>query len=223
MSLPVPVPLAQTSYFDAIFVGGGLVSWILLLLSAAVLAWVLILLFACRQHTLCPRELYNGLVDRLGDGDPGGARRFLDEEPSTLARMVEAGLAAQLDGEPPDRVEAAVEAAGADEHARWTWRIGYIALAAAVAPMLGLLGTVVGMIDAFNTLGLSERITQQSELGRAISKALITTHMGLVIAIPALVAHALLRHRLGLVMLQCATRAKVLMGLFRQSRAGRVN
>ncbi len=209
---------AQTSYFNYVLVQGGLVSWFLLALSVGVLAWALMQAFSLRRANLCPPGLYNRLVDPLGDAQPSAARRLCADDPSPLARMVDAGVASLDRGDPPDRVDDQVAQAGAEAWSRWNWRLGYLAVAAAVAPMLGLLGTVVGMIDAFQALGVSQQMTQQSALGSAIGKALITTWMGLVIAIPTLVAHAVLRHRLGLIMLEASNRANALLALLADAR-----
>lgn len=213
--------LAQVDYFNYIFRQGGMVSYVLLVLSLATLTWALMLAMACRRQTLCPPPLYRQLVDYLGDGDRPAASRVVAEDPSLLARMVEAGLEADSAGDPAERVDAAATRAGADQYARWSFRIGYLAVAASIAPMLGLLGTVVGMIEAFASLGLGTRVTQQGELAAAISKALITTWEGLLIAIPTLVGYAILRHRLGVVMLEAASRASALLDLWRQSRGQR--
>lgn len=213
----MPTLIAETNYFQYIFGQGGIVTWILLLLSVAVLAWSLMLAVACRRATLCPAALYNRLVDPLGDGDPAAARRVLDDDPSVLAALVSAGLSAERRNLPPDLVQQSIESAGAEQYSRWNWRLGYLAVAAAVAPMLGLLGTVIGMIEAFQTLDLARQVTQDGPLAGAIAKALITTWMGLVIAIPTLIAHAVLRHRLGLVMLESAARARALLDLFHEA------
>ncbi len=213
-----PHALAKTDYFNYIFFQGGLTSWMLVAMSVAVLAWVLIMLAGCRRQGLCPPALHNQLVELLGDGDAAGAARLLAQDGSVLGRMVEAGLEADAAGEPPDRVDAAVAKAGADQFTRWSYRLGYLTVGAAVAPMLGLLGTVIGMIEAFASLGIGEHVTQQSELASAIAKALITTYEGLVIAIPTLTVFALLRHRLGLIMLEASARTDALLRLWRQAR-----
>ena len=70
-----------------------------------------------------------------------------------------------------------------------------IAVTAATAPLLGLLGTVTGMIDIFRQI-TNFANPENSELARGISEALVTTKFGLVTAIPALIAHALLTRRL---------------------------
>jgi biopolymer transport protein ExbB len=214
----VPAHLADVDYFTYIFRDGGSVSYILIALSILTLTWAMMMVVSCRRQTLCPPVLYSQLVEHLGDGNGPAAEQTLARDPSLLARMLEAGLQADRIGEPPDRIDAAASKAGADQFARWSFRIGYLAVAASIAPMLGLFGTVIGMIEAFGTLGLGTRVTQQGELASAISKALITTWEGLLIAIPTLIVYAILRHRLGAVMLEAASRADALLGLWRQSK-----
>ncbi len=214
--------LADVDYFTYIFRDGGSVSYVLIALSIATLAWALMMAMACRRQTLCPPVLYRQLVDHLGDGNCAAADQLIAGDPSLLARMLEAALLADRAGETPDRTDAAASKAGADQFARWSFRIGYLAVAASIAPMLGLFGTVIGMIEAFGTLGLGTRVTQQGELASAISKALITTWEGLLIAIPTLIVYAILRHRLSTLMLEAASRVDALLGLWRQSRRSAV-
>ncbi|MCA9300862.1 MAG: MotA/TolQ/ExbB proton channel family protein, partial [Phycisphaerales bacterium] len=71
-----------------------------------------------------------------------------------------------------------------------------IGLIATVAPMLGLLGTVVGMVGAFETIGLTDGVTHADELAGSISTALITTVMGLIVAIPTTAVFTFLRNRI---------------------------
>jgi biopolymer transport protein ExbB len=67
---------------------------------------------------------------------------------------------------------------------------------AAVGPMLGLLGTVIGMIGAFNAIGSLQGAARSTELARFMSLALVNTAQGLVVAVPATVAFALFRQRI---------------------------
>lgn len=75
-------------------------------------------------------------------------------------------------------------------------RIGYQALIATVEPMLGLLGTVIGMIEAFDTLAALKGAANPAELADSIAKALVTTATGLIIAIPVLVMYMYLKNKM---------------------------
>ena len=100
--------------------------------------------------------------------------------------IVTAGLQQAPKGEPFAR--EAVEDAGRHETTRLTRYLPTLGTVAAVSPLLGLLGTVTGMIAVFKTIANSG-IGQAAELSNGISQALITTATGLLIAIPALVAY----------------------------------
>jgi biopolymer transport protein ExbB len=91
---------------------------------------------------------------------------------------------------------AAVEEAGADETSKLFRRTEVLATIAAIAPMLGLTGTVVGMIEAFMTIANQDGAAQAQDLAGGIGQALVTTLMGLAIAMPTMVACNYFRHKI---------------------------
>ena len=95
-----------------------------------------------------------------------------------LGRIISAGLSDGRLG--LDAVREGLEQQGVMEVTRMRERIGYIGLIASVAPMLGLLGTVTGMIASFRLLGEAQGAARPDELALGISQALVTTCMGLV-------------------------------------------
>ncbi len=92
--------------------------------------------------------------------------------------------------------KAALEEAGKEQVARLYRSTDGLGLIAAIAPMLGLFGTVVGMVGAFNTISSTEGFARPDELAGDISQALVTTLMGLVLAIPATAAFTYFRNRI---------------------------
>jgi len=91
---------------------------------------------------------------------------------------------------------AAIEEAGENETSKLFRRTEVLATIAAIAPMLGLTGTVVGMIEAFMTIANQEGAAQAQDLAEGIGQALVTTLMGLAIAIPTMVACNYFRHKI---------------------------
>jgi biopolymer transport protein ExbB len=98
-------------------------------------------------------------------------------------------------GKKPDILEEILYEIIIDWQARLEKGMPLIAITAAIAPLLGLLGTVTGMIDVFRQI-TNFANPENSELARGISEALVTTKFGLITAIPSLIAHALLSRRL---------------------------
>jgi len=92
-------------------------------------------------------------------------------------------------------VRESMRQAGVMELTRLRQRIGYLGFVGTIAPMLGLLGTVLGMISSFQVLGVDRSAADPGELALGISEALVTTTLGLIIAIPVLFFHGFLRNR----------------------------
>ena len=187
-------------YLDRI---GGPIAVVILLVSVILVGLVVEHAVVLRTAVLCPRELFVELEDLLRAGRVVRAMELLADDGSPLARVAEAGLAACGEGEAT--VETALSDAGNQATLRLHQKISYLNLIAAVSPMLGLLGTVLGMIGAFASFTEG---AGKEDLGPNISQALITTFLGLTVAIPALVAHTYFRNRVNLAMLSLADLAK---------------
>jgi len=112
---------------------------------------------------------------------------------SMLGRIVGAGVDQGTLG--LKAIRAAMQDQGQQETTALQQRIGYLQLIGAVAPMLGLLGTVIGMINSFQVLGLAKGAARPDQLAEGISQALVTTCMGLTVAIPVLFFHNYFRNR----------------------------
>lgn len=170
------------SYFER----GGPVMWPLLLLSILGVAvalwrwWVL-----SRVNRTVPGFMKE-LRTRLVEGDIDGAIQVCERHPSPVSSMVKAGLLRY--GRPKDEIEKALEDASAHELAVLEKGLPILATIAMIAPLLGFLGTVTGMINSFEALA-SEGLNNPAAVAQGISEALITTAAGLIIAIPIQMAY----------------------------------
>ena len=106
---------------------------------------------------------------------------------------------------------------GDDESMALEHRLSYLSLISALAPMIGLAGTVWGMIASFRTIATSPTTPKPSELADGISTALFTTIEGLAVAIPAMIAFAVIKNRISRFMLEVGMVSEGLMGRFVQS------
>jgi biopolymer transport protein ExbB len=118
---------------------------------------------------------------------------FSQANDSMLSRIVRGALAQGKLG--IEAVRESMQESGTREVTRLQQRVGYIGLIASVAPMLGLLGTVTGMIRSFNVLGMQKGAARPDELAVGVSEALVTTCMGLVVAVPLMFFHNYFRDR----------------------------
>ena len=135
-------------------------------------------------------ELVSKTLRRLERGHREGARELAGKGRTPTQRVVLAGIEA-LD-EPEEEREAAMESALLAEAPRLERSLSLLGALAAVSPLLGLLGTVSGMITTFNTISATGMGNPKLMSG-GISEALITTELGLIVAIPLLLIHAWLR------------------------------
>ncbi len=140
-----------------------------------------------------PPGLGDDVRQLLSEGKLGPAQQRCRQEPSFLAFVLEAGVTEADVGWPA--VEKAMEDATADQSARLFRKIEYLSVIGNIAPMLGLLGTVVGMIFAFRELADSGGLPVAADLAEGIYLALVTTVEGLIVAIPSLAAFAIFRNR----------------------------
>lgn len=192
-AVPVQPP---DSFFEIVFSGGPLGILIMVVLIALSLLSVYLV---CEQFLRLrkPLILPEGLADEVRQAVVAGrlneAQEACRARPSVLAFVLLQGLGEVEGGWPA--IEKALEDALAEQSARLFRRIEYLSVLANLAPMLGLLGTVVGMVLCFQQVASTQGNAGAAQLAEGIYQALVTTVAGLIIAIPSLGAFALLRNR----------------------------
>lgn len=153
------------------------------------------------------------LAHLLARRDIHGALNLLAATPTVLSRSLHAALQKarpEIEDANKSKVEASlVESLDHEENSVGQW-INYLNVVATVAPMIGLLGTVSGMIGAFQTIGRGG-MGRPELLAGDIGEALITTATGLIIGIPAMIAYFILRNRLDNAMLATSQTASLLV------------
>jgi len=183
--------LADLRTLWELFLAGGPLMWPITAMSVVVLGFGIERMVALRRGRFVPRALSVRLREVAAGAplDPRELGALCTTHPSVLATVVAAAL--QRLGKPLPEIEQAVEAAENREAARLWANVRPIALAVTITPLLGLLGTVQGMILAFSTTAnLPAGANRAAELAGGIYLALITTFAGLCVAIPAaIIAH----------------------------------
>jgi len=183
---------ASVSFWE-ILQAGGLIGLCILALSIAGLALVIEHAWTIRRSVLLPSAVGEEVRALLGAGNLRGVAERLQEEGSVLGQVLRAGVNEVDLGWPA--AEKAMEEALAEHSARLYRKIEYLAVIGNLAPMLGLLGTVIGMILAFRRVAETQGAARAADLAQGIYLALVTTVEGLLVAIPALAAFAFFRNR----------------------------
>ncbi|MBN2719077.1 MAG: MotA/TolQ/ExbB proton channel family protein [Deltaproteobacteria bacterium] len=168
------------------------VLWLLLGLSVVSVAIMIERAVFYRRHTVNIDKIRNELSRLLNSGDFDGAARLLAEHDSLETNVVLFGLKNHRLG--PEAVEDLLAGATGKEQSRYDKRLNVLATVASNAPFIGLFGTVLGIIRAFNDLAgnMSEA---SSSVMAGIAEALIATAVGLLVAIPAVVAYNIFKSR----------------------------
>ncbi len=184
----------QETSFWGVVVGGGLVGmilWFALFGSGAFAAYFIVDGYILvRPKKVMPEPLIDGVKAALDEGDVMKAMELCENDPSSMAKMLQAGFAHIEDGF--EVIDEAISAAADLEIEQMMQRLNWISVCGSLAPMLGLLGTVQGMILTFATIAISG--VQIGPLSLTISQALYTTAGGLVIAIPSVTFFYVLRN-----------------------------
>ena len=172
---------------------GNLIIILLLMMSAVVMGFSIMLIFKFRENQVIPEETRDEIEQLLAEKKYREAVEFAEEEESYLGKVASAALSEAANGY--SAMERAVEEAGDAEAVKMLRPIEYLNVLGNIAPMIGLFGTVFGMIVAFQVLVDEGGAANPAELAGGISTALVTTFWGLVVAIPSLTAYSLIRNK----------------------------
>ena len=165
---------------------------VFLLLSFGLVALLVMCFLQIRKTVLMPPDLSQQFEQHLENKEYQQAFELAKGNDSYLGHVLAAGMG-KLQSGYPAAVEA-METTQGDEAMKLEHKISYVSLVGALAPMFGLLGTVDGMVAAFMKIAGADTAPKPSELAVGISQALVTTLIGLWLAIPAIACFALFKN-----------------------------
>jgi len=190
--------------------------WIYILVFLS-LSFILVALFimnllSARREYVCPQHLVDGFEAHLDEKQYQEAYELAKTDESFLGNVLSAGLA-KLSSSYGHAV-ASMQEVGAEENMKLEHRLSYLGLIGTISPMIGLFGTVHGMINSFWEIATGGGTPDANKLAEGISTALLTTLIGLAIAIPAIAAYNILRNRVQRLVLEVGITSENLMGRF---------
>jgi biopolymer transport protein ExbB len=197
---------------------GGVVGGVIFALSLTMVYLIVEHLLNIRRGALIPATLAESIHQKIGERDFNGAIQQCKGQPCFLANVLASGLSVIELGY--HDAEKSMEDTATEQSARLTRRTEYLHLIGTLAPMLGLLGTVWGMIQAFMEFE-SKANPAVSELAPGIYRALVTTMMGLTVAVPAFASFAIFRNRIDELVAEASLTAEHVFADFRRDQAKR--
>lgn len=191
---------------------------IFLVLSVTLVSLFVMNMLAARRETLCPQELIESFEEKLNQKQFQEAYDMARTDESVLGQVLSAGLAKISRGY--NKAIEGMQEVGEEESMKLEHRLSYMALIGNLSPMIGLFGTVQGMIASFRVIATSPTTPKPSELAEGISTALFTTLVGLAVAIPAIAAYNILRNRVARLLLEVGVQSENLMSRFEDIQPG---
>ncbi len=182
------------SFLAWVIRGSGWIGLVIALMSFYLIALVVWMFLHYRMPVVAPGELIEDVEGLLDQARYNEAYHRLVKDESFLARVLAAGVRKLPAG--LDQGRRAMELANEDGTMQMEHRTTYLATVGTLGPMIGLVGTVYGMILSFRVIAMEGASPQASDLARGISTALFATLEGIAISIPAIYFHALFRNRI---------------------------
>ena len=191
---------------------GGVVMW--LILAGGLLALVVFLerLLYVHRAKIKAEDFIKGICNILGRRNITEALSICEETPGPVARIVRAAI--QYRDQERRLIEQALDATALTEIARMERRLGVLAMVAQLAPLLGLFGTVLGMIRTFLALAQNAPLIQPGNLAGGVGQALLTTAAGLAVAMLAYAGYNLLVIKVDAIVLDMERSAGEIVGFF---------
>lgn len=179
------------------FITGGPFMWPILIVFAVGAAIAIERYVTLALVTNQNQSMWSKLQPALAKGEFEKAREMASKDKSTIAQLMGMGLARQGAVRRREDIEIAMEESMMEIIPQLEKRTSYVALASSIATLLGLLGTIMGLIQAFTAVANANPAEKADLLSASISVAMNTTAFGLMVAIPLLVTHAVLTAKTG--------------------------
>lgn len=205
-------PAHQESFLRWMARASGPIGVVILLMSFYLIALAAWMFFEYRVEVAMPPGLVQEVTDLLAEKHFTEANARLNLDTSFLARTLSAGVRKLPSGLPA--AQRAMEMANEDETMRREHRTTYLATVGTLGPMIGLIGTVYGMIRSFQVMATSGASPQAGQLAEGISTALFATLEGIAISVPAIALYALFRNRIARLSLEVAILSESLLEQF---------
>lgn len=191
---------------------GWLYILVFLSLSFILVALLIMNVLSARREFVCPELLVQSFEAHLDEKQYQEAYELAKTDESFMGNVLAAGLSKLSNSY--EHANVAMGEVGEEESMKLEHRLSYLGLIGTISPMVGLFGTVHGMINSFFAIATNGQSPNPAELADGISKALLTTLIGLAIAIPAISAYNILRNRVQRLVLEVGITSENLMSRF---------
>jgi biopolymer transport protein ExbB len=210
---------AYKNFMPTLLTNGGPVIWLILFAAAIALAVFIERVLYCHRSQINSAEFLNGVRTVLKRDNVVEAISICDATPGPVARLVKTAILNRDHGR--DRVREAVEEAGLTEVPRLEENLNLLATIAQIAPLLGLLGTILGFMEVFSQMQEAGLYAHMEQLSHGIWRALICAAAGIAVAIPAHAAYNYLVSRINKIVLDMERAAADIVNIVTENGNGK--
>ena len=203
-------------FFMKLMNDGGPMMWVILFCAAVAFFIFMLKVMQFHRDEIKVRELLRGLFNVLKREGIVEALTLCDNTPGPVAKLLSAGIIARQRGD--EDIRGAIDDAALEELPKLERHINLLGTLSYILPLLGLLGTVLGLLEAFEAIKASEYFSA-GDIGEPLAKALLTTAAGLVAAIPCHIAYNYLIARVESITLDMEKAALELCGFFERGKS----
>jgi len=186
-----------TNFLAKAFCEGGHVMTVIAAIAICVVFLIVNRLMALQKLSVDKNSITENLFTMILRGDIRQAIAFCDSRPTPLTNTLKAGLVQVMNRRPDEEVQVAMDASVLRETPRLEGWVSFLAVFGNVGVLVGLMGTIIGLITSFGGVAEADAATKAAQLSRGISEALNCTAFGLIVAIISVVAYGFFQIRIG--------------------------
>jgi biopolymer transport protein ExbB len=205
----------QKSYFVWFLVTSGLIGFVIFLLSVYFIATVARMFMELRMQTAMPPDVLSRCESMLEQRDFKGIFNVVKEDDSFFSRVLVTGITELPNG--LSEAREAMERVGDMLTAEMDRKISMMAVLGTLGPMIGLLGTLKGMITSFSAIAVGGAQLKAAEVAKGISEALLLTFEGVGLSVPAIYFYSFFRNRVSIISVTTMTRTDEFLRHFAQA------
>lgn len=186
-----------TNFVGKAFCAGGPTMWIIAFIGLCAAFLIVNRIMALQKLTVDKQNITENLFTMILRGDVRQAIAFCDSRPTPLTNTLKAGLVQVMNRRPDEEIQVAMDASVLRETPALEGWVSFLAVFGNVGVLVGLMGTIVGLITSFGGVAEADAATKAAKLSQGISEALNCTAFGLIVAILSVVAFGFFQIRIG--------------------------
>jgi biopolymer transport protein ExbB len=200
------------------FEEGGVAMYFIAVVGILTLIVIIKQIMALRDASIDKKDFNENLFGMILRGDIQQGIAYCDSKPSPLTNTLKAGLIQVLNKRPDEEVQVAMDAAVLRDTPKVEGWVSFLAVFGNLSTLIGLVGTIVGMITAFRGVSSADDAKKAELLSEGISEALNCTAFGLMVAVLAIAAYGIFQHRIGLILNEMTESSMSLINLVASNR-----